>query len=238
MNHNIETALYLFPVTLGDTETERSLPSFNNEILSGIKHFIVENIRTARRFLKKTNPDFDIDSLSFYELNEHTAAEDISDYLKPLEDGHPMGILSEAGCPAIADPGAAVVSMAQTKRLKVIPLVGPSSIILSLMASGFNGQNFAFNGYLPVEAHARIKAIKDLEQKVYAENQTQIFIETPYRNDKLMADLLKTCRDNTRLCVAADITCAGESIATCTVRQWKKEKTVIGKTPCIFLIYK
>ena len=238
MNHNIETALYLFPVTLGDTETERSLPSFNNEILSGIKHFIVENIRTARRFLKKTNPDFDIDSLSFYELNEHTAAEDISDYLKPLEDGHPMGILSEAGCPAIADPGAAVVSMAQTKRLKVIPLVGPSSIILSLMASGFNGQSFSFHGYLPIESAERAKKLRALEQLIYSENQTQVFIETPYRNQRMLEDILKICKPQTKLCIAANITCEGEFIKTKSIAEWRKHLPDLSKKPCIFLIYK
>ena len=238
MNHNIETALYLFPVTLGDTETERSLPSFNNEILSGIKHFIVENIRTARRFLKKTNPDFDIDSLSFYELNEHTAAEDISDYLKPLEDGHPMGILSEAGCPAIADPGAAVVSMAQTKRLKVIPLVGPSSIILSLMASGFNGQSFSFHGYLPIESAERAKKLRALEQLIYSENQTQVFIETPYRNHRMIEDVLHNCRPLTKLCIAANITCDDEFIQTRTVKDWKGQVPDLSKKPCIFLLYK
>ena len=238
MNHNIETALYLFPVTLGDTETERSLPSFNNEILSGIKHFIVENIRTARRFLKKTNPDFDIDSLSFYELNEHTAAEDISDYLKPLEDGHPMGILSEAGCPAIADPGAAVVSMAQAKRLKVIPLVGPSSIILSLMASGFNGQSFAFSGYLPIEKDKRAKMLKRMQSRILEESQSQIFIETPYRNNALLSEIVSVCRKDLKLCVAANITLANEYIRTKTLAEWKKSLPDLNKQACIFLLYK
>ena len=234
----METALYLLPVTLGETSIERVLPTYNKEILLGIKHFIVEDIRSARRFLKKVERSINIDELTFYPLNKHTSPEDISGYLKPLTEGNPMGVISEAGCPAVADPGADVVAIAQRKNLKVIPLVGPSSIILSVMGSGFNGQSFAFHGYLPIEPNERIKRIKALEQRVYSENQTQLFIETPYRNLKMMEDILKNCRPQTKLCVAANITCEGEFIKTKTVKEWQGKLPDINKIPCIFLIYK
>lgn len=234
----METALYLIPVTLGDTEIDRVLPSYNAEVIMSIKHFIVENVRTARRFLKKVNKDIDIDSLTFVELNKHTSPESISTYLEPLVKGCSMGVISEAGCPAIADPGADVVAIAQRKGLRVIPLIGPSSIILSLMASGFNGQSFAFHGYLPIDKSERAKKIKTLEQHIYSDNQTQIFIETPYRNNKMMEDLLTFCRPQTKLCIAADITCEGEFIKTRTLKDWKGKMPDLSKVPCIFLIYK
>ena len=236
----LEPALYLIPVTLGETEINSVLPDFNHEIVTGIKYFIVENIRSARRFLKKVEKSIDIDELEFFELNRHTDRKIIGEYLKPLiEKKQPVGIISEAGCPAIADPGADVVAIAQAKNLKVVPLVGPSSIIMSLMASGFNGQSFAFNGYLPVDVPGRIKALKKLENKVYNEDQTQIFIETPYRNAKMMETLFSTLRPSTKVCVAAGITCAEEYIRTKTVEKWKKEKLPeLGKIPCVFLIYK
>lgn len=234
----IESGLYLLPVTLGETPIEQVLPAYNKEIILGIKHFIVEDIRSARRFLKKVERNINIDELTFYPLNKHTSPEDISGYLKPLMEGHPMGVISEAGCPAVADPGADVVAIAQRKNLKVIPLVGPSSIILSVMGSGFNGQSFAFHGYLPIEPNERIKRIKALEQRVYSENQTQLFIETPYRNLKMMEDILKNCRPQTKLCVAANITCEGEFIKTKTVKEWQGKLPDINKIPCIFLIYK
>ena len=170
-------ALYLLPVTLGDTPVETVLPSYNKEVILGIRYFIVEDVRSARRFLKKVDREIDIDSLTFYTLNKHTSPEDISGYLMPLEDGNSMGVISEAGCPAVADPGADVVAIAQRKNLRVIPLVGPSSIILSVMGSGFNGQSFAFHGYLPIEPGERAKKLKALEQRVYNEHQTQLFIE-------------------------------------------------------------
>lgn len=160
-------ALYLLPVTLGDTPVETVLPSYNKEVILGIRYFIVEDVRSARRFLKKVDREIDIDSLTFYTLNKHTSPEDISGYLMPLEDGNSMGVISEAGCPAVADPGADVVAIAQRKNLRVIPLVGPSSIILSVMGSGFNGQSFAFHGYLPIEPGERAKKLKALEQRVY-----------------------------------------------------------------------
>ena len=206
----MDIALYLLPVTLGETAIETVLPSYNKEIIGGIKHFIVEDVRSARRFLKKVDKDIDIDSLTFYVLNKHTSPEDISGYLKPLQSGMSMGVISEAGCPSVADPGADVVAIAQSRNLKVVPLVGPSSIILAVMASGFNGQSFAFHGYLPIEQIDRVKTIKYLEQRIYNENQTQLFIETPYRNNKMAEDLLRNCRPQTKLCIAANITCEEE----------------------------
>ena len=234
----METALYLLPVTLGNTSLDRVLPAYNKEIIKGIKHFIVENVRSARRFLKQVDSELNIDDVQFYPLNKHVSPDDVSGYLRPLQEGNSVGVISEAGCPAVADPGADVVALAQRKGFRVIPLVGPSSILLSVMASGFNGQSFAFHGYLPIEASNRIKRIKELEQRVYEENQTQIFIETPYRNAKMLEDLLKACRPQTRLCIAANITCDGEYIKTRSVKEWKGKTPDLSKIPCIFLIYK
>ncbi|GHV04057.1 S-adenosylmethionine-dependent methyltransferase [Bacteroidia bacterium] len=228
----------MIPVTLGDTEHRRVLPEYNREIILGIKHFIVENVRTARRFLKKTEPAIQIDELTFYELNKHTSPEEASGFLKPLAEGFPVGVISEAGCPAIADPGADIVAIAQRKKYPVVPLVGPSSILMSLMASGFNGQSFAFHGYLPIDAGERSLAIKKLENRIYAENQTQLFIETPYRNNKLAEELIQICRPSTRLCIASDITCNDESILTRPVKEWEGKVPDLSKKPTIFLIYK
>lgn len=233
----MEPAMYLLPVTLGDTAIGRVLPAYNTDIIRGIRHFIVEDVRSARRFLKKVDASIDIDSLTFYPLNKHTAPEAIAGYLRPLEAGEAMGVISEAGCPAVADPGADVVAIAQRKGLKVVPLVGPSSILLSVMASGFNGQSFAFHGYLPIEQGERTRRLKELEQRIYAEHQTQLFIETPYRNNKLMEEILRTCRPQTKLCIAANLTCEGEYIRTKTVREWKGHLPDLTKTPCIFLLY-
>ena len=234
----METALYLLPVTLGDTPIETVLPSYNHDIIVHIRHFIVEDIRSARRFLKKVDRNIDIDSLTFYPLNKHTSPEALSGYLKPLEAGESMGVISEAGCPAVADPGADIVAIAQRKGLRVIPLVGPSSIILSVMGSGFNGQSFAFHGYLPIDASERIKTLKLLEQRIYSENQTQLFIETPYRNHKMFDDIVGTCRPQTKLCIAANLTCEGEYIKTRSIKEWKGHCPDLSKIPCIFLLYK
>ena len=234
----METALYLIPVTLGDTPLCNVLPQYNSEIIAGIRHFIVEDVRSARRFLRKVDPQFDIDASQFFELNKHTAPEDVAGFLRPLHDGKPMGVISEAGCPAVADPGADVVAIAQRKGLKVVPLVGPSSIILSVMASGFNGQSFAFNGYLPVKPDERVKKLRQLEQRIYNEEQTQLFIETPYRNGKMVEDLLSACRPQTKLCIAANLTCEDEYVHTRTVKEWRGKVPDISKIPCIFLLYK
>lgn len=234
----METALYLLPVTLGDTSVESVLPSYNKEIILQLRFFIVEEVRTARRFLRKLDPSFDIDGSTFFPLNKHVSREDISDYLNPLLEGHSMGVISEAGCPAVADPGADIVAIAQRKNLKIIPLVGPSSIILSVMGSGFNGQSFAFNGYLPIDTEERIKKLKQLEQRVYSEDQTQLFIETPYRNKKMVEDILRVCKSSTKLCIAANITCEGEYIKTKSLKDWKGHIPDLDKKPCIFLLYK
>ena len=231
-------ALYLIPNLLGETPVEQVLPPYNRQVILGIRHFIVEDIRTARRFLKLVDRSIDIDQLTFYTLNKHTNPEEVASMLKPLEEGSPMGVISEAGCPAVADPGADVVAIAQRKGLQVIPLVGPSSIILAVMGSGFNGQSFAFNGYLPIEPEERIKMLKKLEQRAYTENQTQLFIETPYRNAKMMADILKACRPQTHLCIAAGLTTKDEYIRTRTIKEWGGKLPQLDKIPCIFLIYK
>jgi 16S rRNA (cytidine1402-2'-O)-methyltransferase len=234
----MQAALFLIPVTLGETEHRRVIPDYNREAILPIRHFIVENVRTARRFLKKTEPDIVIDDLVFCELNKHTTAEQTADYLAPLERGEPVGLISEAGCPAIADPGADIVAMAQRKNYPVVPLVGPSSILMALMASGFNGQNFAFHGYLPIDGPERTQMIKKLESRVYAENQTQLFIETPYRNNKLADDLLRTCRPATKLCIASRLTCKDEYIRTRTIGEWNGRLPDMDRKPSIFLLYK
>lgn len=233
----MDTALYLIPVTLGDTTIEKVLPSYNKEVILNIRHFIVEDVRSARRFLKKVEPNIDIDALTFYTLDKHTSPGELSGYLEPLLAGQPMGILSEAGCPAIADPGAEVVAMAQRKGLKVVPLVGPSSILLAVMGSGFNGQSFAFHGYLPIDPGERAKKLKLLEQRVYSEKQTQLFIETPYRNHKMVEDILQHCRPQTKLCIAANLTCEGEYIKTMTIKEWRSRVPDLSKLPCIFLLF-
>lgn len=245
---NLETAVYLIPVTLGDTSIEQVLPAYNREVIMGIRHFIVENIRSARRFLKKVEQSINIDDLTFYELNQHTDRTNIERYLDPIKKGLPVGIISEAGCPAVADPGADVVAIAQRKNIKVVPLVGPSSIIMSVMGSGFNGQSFAFHGYLPIDDDKKIARLKQLESRVYGEDQTQLFIETPYRNGKLMMTLLSTLRPQTKICMAANITCPDEKIVTLSVADWRKKlpqgaadevvSRVVPRVPAIFLIYK
>ncbi len=234
----IQPSLYLIPVTLGESPVDKVLPSYNREIILQIKYFIVENERSARRFLKKTDSSIDIDSLTFFVLNKHTSSERISEFLRPIAEGHSIGILSEAGCPAIADPGADIVRIAQQKNYQVVSLVGPSSILLSLMASGFNGQNFAFHGYLPIDSNQRAEMIKSIEQRIYSGNQTQIFIETPYRNNKLTEDIIKICKPSTKLCIGANLTCEGEFVKTRGVREWKNQVPDLSKIPCIFLLYK
>lgn len=236
----IEPALYLIPVTLGETEYQKVLPEYNKKILRGIKNFIVENRRSAIRFLKLADSSIDIDSLEFLELNEHSDLARISNYLDPLlKKKLPMGIISEAGCPAVADPGAAVVEIAQKKNLKVVPLSGPSSMIMAVMASGLNGQSFAFNGYLPVKPNERAAKIRQLENRAWNEKQTQLFIEAPYRNLKMLESILNSCRNETMVCVAAGLTTEQEFIKTLSVAEWKKSnEPPINKVPAIFLIYR
>lgn len=230
--------LFLIPNTLGECVLKNVLPDGNADVIRSLKHFIVEDMRTARRFLKLVDKSIDIDSLTFYTLNQHTDATVISSYLDPMSKGESVGVISEAGCPAVADPGADVVAIAQKKGYKVVPLVGPSSILLSVMASGFNGQSFAFLGYLPIDGAERAKAIKKMESRIYAESQTQIFIETPYRNQKMVEQLLSQCHPSTKLCIAYGITTDAESIRTKSIAEWKKQVPVLEKVPCIYLLYK
>jgi 16S rRNA (cytidine1402-2'-O)-methyltransferase len=231
--------LYLIPTTLGDTPWQDVMPTSNATIITSLKFFIVEEIRTARRFLKKVDKSIDIDTLTFYTLNRHTKPEEIASFLAPMAKGESVGVISEAGCPAIADPGADVVAIAQQKGYNVMPMVGPSSILLSLMGSGFNGQSFAFLGYLPIDVSDRAKQLKRMEQRIYSEHQTQIFIETPYRNMKLVADVLQHCQSGTKLCIACDLTLPTQYIKTLTVAEWKKRTLpLLEKRPTIFLLYK
>ena len=232
-------ALYLIPVTLGETSIEQVLPPYNHEVIMGIRHFVVENIRSARRFLRQTDKAFSIDDCTFFEMGKHADEKQFSQYLQPLRDGKPVGVISEAGCPAVADPGADIVRIAQREGLRVVPLVGPNSMIMAVMSSGLGGQSFAFNGYLPVDASDRAKRLKALESRAWTEGQTQLFIETPYRNEKMFQSLLSTLRPQTRLCIAAGITTKDEFIRTLTISEWKKTKLPdLSKIPAIFLINK
>lgn len=233
-----KSSLYLIPVTLGDTPISKVIPSHNIEVIKNLKFFIVENIRTARRFLKSVDQSINIDDITFFELNKHTKKEDISNYLNPIKDNHDVGILSEAGCPAIADPGCDVVAIAQERKYKVVPLVGPSSILLSLMGSGFNGQRFTFNGYISMDEKERKNTWNLFTSRILKYDETQIFIETPFRNIKLLDDILKNFNSNLKLCIACNLTCADEMIQTKTIQEWNKKKPDINKRNCIFLLYK
>ena len=232
-----DPALYLIPSLLSDGNPADVLPTTNLSLLRNIRHYVVENVRSARRFLKKCDRDIDINAITFYELSEHTDPASVAAYLAPLEQGEPVGVISEAGCPAIADPGADLVAIAQRKGLRVKPLVGPSSILMSLMASGFNGQSFAFLGYLPIDSDRRQQKLKEMVRRIEKEHQTQIFIETPYRNQSLLASLVKTLPGRLKLCVASDITGASERIVTRSISQWAADKTTLEKVPTIFLLY-
>ncbi|WP_346860352.1 SAM-dependent methyltransferase [uncultured Draconibacterium sp.] len=229
-------ALYLVPNVLAEGDWQLVMPAQIETILTNTRYFIVENIRTARRFMKQVNRDINIDECTFYEINKRTQVQDLPRFLKPLVDGKDIAVISEAGCPGVADPGADVVRMAHQRGFKVVPIVGPSSILLALMASGLNGQNFAFKGYLPVKPIERTKEIAALEKRIIIEKQTQIFIETPYRNNQLIADLLKTCSPSTLLCIAANITGEQEYIVTKTVQEWKGKTPDLHKQPVIFLL--
>jgi 16S rRNA (cytidine1402-2'-O)-methyltransferase len=229
--------LFLIPTTLGNSRLENVLPTGNFDVIKKLKYFVVENLRSARRFLKSIDKEINIDDLTFFELNQHTDLQTVSSFVKFL-DSNDMGIISEAGCPCVADPGAVVVALAQEKGIIVVPLVGPSSILLSLMASGFNGQGFAFSGYLPIDKNARIQRLKTLENKVLTENQTQIFIETPYRNNQLFEDIVQNLKPTTKLCIASEITTANEFIKSSFISDWKKVKIDLHKKTVIFLIGK
>ena len=233
----METALYLIPCTLGDTPIEQVLPTYNTEVVRQIRHFIVEEIRTARRFLRRVDREFPIDDCTFYEMGKHADEGRYTSYLRPISDGHPVGVISEAGCPAVADPGADIVCIAQRRGICVVPLVGPNSMIMAVMASGLNGQSFAFNGYLPIDDGERAQRLKSLEQRAQRERQTQLFIETPYRNRKMFDTLTRTLNPKTRLCIAAGITTQEEWIHTHTIGEWRTLSLPdLSKVPAIFLI--
>ena len=229
--------LYLIPATIGEAPVNNVIPHYVQEIIQEIRVYIVENERTARRLLIKMGIKTPIDDLQFFVLNKHTDRTNISEFLSPIENEN-IGLLSEAGVPCVADPGSDIVSIAQEKNIAVVPLTGPSSILLALMASGMNGQNFTFHGYLPVKPHERVRRIKELEQISQRNNQTQIFIEAPYRNNQMLEDLLRTCSSTTRVCVASNITQDDEFIKTRTVSEWKKNKPELHKKPTIFLLMK
>ncbi|MBC6998695.1 SAM-dependent methyltransferase [Cytophaga sp. FL35] len=228
--------LYLIPTTLGDNEPLEVLPLSVKQAIEKIEHYIVENEKTARHFIKKISPRKSQPGLSIHVLNKYTEPEEIPLMLEACLSGKDVGVLSEAGCPGIADPGADVVKLAHEKGITPVPLVGPSSIFLALMASGMNGQSFAFNGYLPIDKSERKKAIKSFERTSTEKKQSQVFIETPYRNDKLLIELIKTLRPTTKLCIACDITLASEFIKTLPVEQWAKESVDLHKRPAIFII--
>jgi 16S rRNA (cytidine1402-2'-O)-methyltransferase len=235
---NTKGKLYLIPTTLGDNEPLEVLPITVKQIIKKTNTFIVENEKTARRFIKRITPEKSQPSLKIFLLNKYTEANELPSFLEPCLHGIDVGLLSEAGCPGIADPGADIVKIAHDKNIKVVPLVGPSSILMALMSSGMNGQSFAFNGYLPIDKGERKNEIKRLERLSFDHNQSQIFIETPYRNNKMIEDLAHVLENNTSICVACDITLDSEFIKTQSANQWKKNKVDLHKRPTIFIIHK
>lgn len=236
--NTIKGKLYLIPTTLGDNEPLDVLPQLVKKVIEETSVFIVENEKTARRFIKRITPEKSQPSLKLFPLNKFTEASELPSYLNPCLNGVNVGLLSEAGCPGVADPGADVVKIAHEKNIKIIPLVGPSSILMAIMSSGMNGQSFAFNGYLPIDKGERKTEIKRLERLSFEHNQSQIFIETPYRNNKMIEDLSSVLENNTDVCVACDITLSTEFIKTQTANTWKKNKVDLHKRPTIFIIHK
>lgn len=230
--------LYLIPTTLGDVEPMDVLPQTVKRAIEFIDDYIVENDKTARKFIKTINPEKVQASLRISHLNKHTEPSEYNDMIKPCLVGKNVGLMSEAGCPGVADPGAVIVKIAHEKGIQIVPLVGPSSILLALMGSGMNGQNFAFNGYLPIDKGEKKAALKNLEKLSTDKNQSQIFIETPYRNNKMLEDILQALQPNTHLCVAADITLPTEYIKTLRVQDWKKTTVDLHNRPAIFIIHK
>ncbi|MCQ2286045.1 MAG: SAM-dependent methyltransferase [Bacteroidales bacterium] len=230
------STLYLIPTPLGERDFSALFPKINSEIINTLDAFVVENIREGRRFLKKAGFERNFDNVDFQELNEHTKVVNFKDFLKPALEGRNMGLLSDAGTPCVADPGGKVVAEAHRAGIQVVPLVGPNSIILSLMSSGLNGQSFAFNGYLPIEQDKRERQLAFCESLMAKTGQTQIFIETPYRNNHLMESILKVCQPTTRLCVAANVATDMENIHTETVAKWRKTTFNYHKQPAIFLL--
>ena len=233
---NTYGTLYLIPTPLGENPPLEVLPLLVKTKLEELNHFIVENEKAARRFIKKIAPNKSQEALQLYPLNKFTSQEEMATYLNPCLDGIQMGLMSDAGIPGVADPGAAIVAKAHKIGITVKPYVGPSSIMLAMMSSGMNGQNFAFNGYLPVDQRQRKQALTKFEKKAIRENQAQIFIETPYRSTALLKDLLKTLLPSTLICIACDLTLSSEFVKTLTVKAWKQQKPQLDKRPCIFII--
>ena len=228
--------LYLIPTPLGEGDPARVLPASVLEIIPTLSCFVVEELRTARRFLSAAGLKGKIDTLEFHELNEHTDPRQVEPLASLFDNGRNVGLLSEAGLPAVADPGALLVALCHRHNIEVVPLVGPSSLMMALMASGLNGQSFAFVGYIPAKTEERRAALRNLEKRSASARQTQLLIETPYRNDSLLSDMLSCLSGNTRVCVAANLTCEDQFICTRTVAQWKAHPVTIGKRPCVFLI--
>jgi 16S rRNA (cytidine1402-2'-O)-methyltransferase len=227
--------IYLIPVTLGGDDFLRVIPEKVIDLTRQLRYFIVEDIRSARRFLRLIDKEFPINDSVFFELNEHTGESDITNYLEPIFNGSDIGVLSEAGLPGIADPGAGIIALAHRKRITVTPLSGPSSILLALISSGLNGQNFSFNGYLPVKPAERSAKLRELEKKA-GEGYTQIFMETPYRNQKMLESIITTCHSNTLLCIAADITLPSESIRTMRISEWKRDLPMLNDKLVVFVM--
>jgi 16S rRNA (cytidine1402-2'-O)-methyltransferase len=230
--------LYLIPTTMGDCDPMDVLPQTVKRSIDFIDYYIVENEKTARKSIKGVNPEKKQSELKLFVLNKHTETKEHLDFIKPLLEGKNMGLMSEAGCPGVADPGAVIVKLAHEKGIQVIPLVGPSSILLAMMASGMNGQSFTFNGYLPIEKGEKKIALKNLEKLSQDKNQSQIFIETPYRNNKMLEDILQVINPATHLCIATDITLPSEYIKTMRASDWKKAKVDLHNRPTIFIIHK
>ncbi len=235
-NSNKQGKIFLIPNLIGNTRINDVLPYNLKDIITNIDFFIVENIRNTRRFLKKIDENINIDKLHFFVLNKNTQNNEVNDFIMPVFTGHDIGLISEAGLPCIADPGSKIVNLAHQFNIKVVPTSGPSSIFMALMASGLNGQNFAFNGYLPINKSERINKIKLLELRSEKEKQSQIFIETPYRNNQLLNDVLSTCRANTRLGIAAEISTENEFIKTLAIAEWRKINPDLNKKPAIFIL--
>ena len=228
--------LYLIPVALGETNNDKLFPSLNLRLLEELDHLVVENEKSARRFIRSTGNKRDFDKLELILLDKRTKQHEISRPIELLIQGKDIGLMSEAGCPGVADPGQILVAEAHNYNIKVVPLIGPSSILLGLMASGLNGQGFAFHGYLPIEKRDRVKKLRELDNLVSKTGDTQIFMDTPYRNEKLFDDVLATCNANHKLCVAVDITLETEQIKTLAVAEWKTNRFNIHKRPCMFLL--
>lgn len=237
-NTNSYGTLYLLPVPLGDNDPKEVLPESVARLITILDDYVVENSKTARKFIKAIVPEKKQADLRLYELNKHTQEKDIRSFMQPLLEGKNLGLMSDAGCPGVADPGAVIVELAHQKGIKVVPLVGPSSILLSLMGSGMNGQSFTFNGYLPIDKSEKKSTLKQLEKWSFERNQSQLFIETPYRNNQLLQEMIQVLQPTTQLCIACDLTLPTAFLQTKPISYWKKNTPDLHKRPCIFVLHK